>query len=463
MISSGQFTKRLILLVGDLLALQIALFLTIVIRFGGIDLDRWRVNWPAFTLVSLAWIVGFYVAGLYELTLIREPLKLFRTYLEGMIANLAVALAFFYLVPIFGLAPRAILFLFFAMSLLVGYFWRLAASRFIQSAFSKQRLLFVGPAEELRKVDELVRDSSLGVEVVAAIATSGETYKHHDVKWLPGIRSFSQALKDENIQTVVLGVKPDEIPELRDELYRALFTPLVVLDRAEIEEAATGRIPLTYVTQTWFLHHLKENEKAWFESLKRIADVTIALPVGAVTLVMLPFVALITKLTSPGPIFIRQTRVGRGGKPFTLVKFRSMKVQSAGGMSEPNGPQFTSDAKTDPRIFPFGRFMRRLRIDEFPQVWNVIIGDLSFVGPRPERPEFVEPLLERMPYYGLRHLTRPGVTGWAQVQFLTPTASLEDNLKKLQYDLYYIKNRSLLLDTLILLKTIGVMLRRQGT
>ena len=107
--------------------------------------------------------------------------------------------------------------------------------------------------------------------------------------------------------------------------------------------------------------------------------------------------------------------------------------------------------------------MRRLRIDELPQVWNVLRGDLSFVGPRPERPEFVAPLVERMPYYPLRHLTRPGLTGWAQVQYLTPIASIEDNLTKLQYDLYYIKNRSLLLDLAILLKTVGIVLRRQGT
>ncbi len=458
MIQSGQSAKRWILLVGDLAALQIALFLTIVIRFGGFDQERWRVNWLAFTLVSLAWVIGFYVAGLYELSLIREPLKLFRTYLEGMMANLAIALAFFYLIPIFGLAPRAILFLFFAMSLLVGYFWRLAANRFIQSQFSRQRLLFVGPAEELRRVDELVRESSLGIEVAAAIATSGDAYKHNDVKWLPGIGSFSEALKNEHISTVVLGVKPDTIPELKEELYRSLFTPVDILDRAEIEEAATGRIPLSYVSETWFLHHLKENEKAWFEALKRIVDILIAIPFGLLTLVMYPFVALITKITSPGPTLYSQIRVGLGGKHFRIWKFRTMIVDS-----EKHGAQFTSNAKTDPRLFAFGRFMRRTRIDEFPQIWNVLVGNLSFVGPRPERPEFVEPLLERMPYYGLRHLTRPGLTGWAQVKFLTPNASIDDNLKKLQYDLYYIKNRSLLLDALILLKTVGVVLRRQGT
>jgi len=276
--------------------------------------------------------------------------------------------------------------------------------------------------------------------------------------WLPGLHAFVDALKEHQITTVVLGLRPDEMPELKTVLYQSLFTPVDILDRAEIEEIATGRIPLSYVSETWFLHHLKESEKAWFESVKRGADILLAIPAGLVTIVLFPFVALGIKLASPGPTLYSQTRVGKNGKLFRIWKFRSMNTDA-----EKGGAQFTADAKTDPRLFPFGRFMRRTRIDELPQVWNVLMGDLSFIGPRPERPEFVNPLLERMPYYGLRHLTRPGLTGWAQVRFLTPNTSVEDNLKKLQYDLYYIKNRSLLLDALILLKTVGVVLRRQGT
>ncbi|HVM90433.1 MAG TPA: exopolysaccharide biosynthesis polyprenyl glycosylphosphotransferase [Verrucomicrobiae bacterium] len=458
MIRIGQLSKRIIILLGDFLALQLALLLTVIVRYGGFDAAQYQLNLPAFTVVSLAWIVGFYIAGLYELSLLREPLRLFRTYLEGMIANLAVALAFFYLLPFVGLAPRTILFLFFAISLLLGYGWRITVSNLIQAKFSRLRILFVGPAEELRKVDEMLAESQLGGDVVAAIATSGEPYRHHDIVWLPGIHAFTDALKEHAITTVVLGVRPDDFPELKTALYRSLFTPVDIMDRAEIEEVATGRIPLSYVSETWFLHHLRENEKEWFESAKRVTDVILGIPVALVTAILYPFVALGTKLSSPGPVLYSQMRVGKDGKPFRIWKFRTMRVDA-----EKNGAQFTSDAKTDPRLFGFGRFMRRTRIDELPQVWNVLMGDLSFIGPRPERPEFVNPLLERMPYYGLRHLTRPGLTGWAQVRFLTPNATIEDNLKKLQYDLYYIKNRSLLLDALILLKTIGVVLRRQGT
>ncbi len=455
--TTGQTAKRLLLIVGDLAAFQLALLLTLIIRYGEFDPVRWGINAPAFTFVSLLWVVGFYVAGLYELYLVREPLKLFRTFLEGMIANLAIALAVFYLLP-FGLAPRAILLLMFASSLLIGYSWRLIAARFLQTGFTRTRMLYVGPAEELRKIDEMLRENPMGIEVIAAIATSGESYRHNEVKWLSGIQALTQALKENNISTIVLGVKPDDIPELKEALYKSLFAGVNILDRAEIEEAATGRIPLSFVSEAWFLHNLRESEKAWFEAVKRIIDIALSLPIGLITLVLFPFVALITKLTSPGPVLYSHMRVGKGGKLFRIWKFRSMATDA-----EKHGAQFTANAKTDPRLFAFGRFMRRARIDELPQVWNVLKGDLSFIGPRPERPEFVEPLIERMPYYALRHLTRPGLSGWAQVKFLTPNASIDDNLKKLQYDLYYIKNRSLILDALIALKTIGVMIRRQGT
>lgn len=463
MIQAGQYLKRLSLIAGDLIVFQVALVITVTIRHGGYDPVQWSLNaWPFFWL-SLLWVVAFFIVGLYDLTPSQEPIRLLRTYLEGMIVNLGIALGFFYLIPFWGIAPRTILFLQFSVALLLGYFWRLCFGKLVLGKIAPGRVAYIGPAEDVRDVDALLRSSTLGYQLAFALPTSGVPYRHAEIKWLPDFQSLDLALSGEKIGALVVGARPDEYPELKAALYRALSTSVAILDRAEIEEAATGRIPLTHVSETWFLQHLNESEKAWYETVKRFADLLLAIPVGLVTLALLPFVFILTKLSSPGPVFIRQQRVGRGGKPFTLIKFRTMHATSAGGLSEPNGPQFTSNAKTDPRLFPWGKFMRRSRIDELPQVWNVLRGELSFIGPRPERPEFVQPLVERMPFYALRHLTRPGLTGWAQVKFLTPNASIEDNLKKLQYDLYYIKHRSPILDFVIILRTIGVMLRRQGT
>lgn len=164
--------------------------------------------------------------------------------------------------------------------------------------------------------------------------------------------------------------------------------------------------------------------------------------------------------TSSGSIFFIQERVGRHGKKFKMIKFRTMHHPVGQDSAEAEGAQFAT--KNDPRITTVGKWLRKLRIDELPQVWNVLKGDMSFIGPRPERPEFVEQLTERMPYYALRHLTRPGLTGWAQVRYRY-ASTLDDNLIKLQYDLFYVKNRSIILDAAILLKTINTVLRSQGT
>jgi lipopolysaccharide/colanic/teichoic acid biosynthesis glycosyltransferase len=262
-------------------------------------------------------------------------------------------------------------------------------------------------------------------------------------------------ITEERIDGVVVGRGVDEVPGVRDALYRTLFSAITLIDWRELEEAVTGRVPVAYVDKAWFLEHLRESEKSWFESAKRVGDVALAIPFGILTIILTPFVMAGIALTSPGPILIRQTRIGKYGKPFQLIKFRSM-VRDA----EAKGAQFTTSH--DPRITPFGRFLRAARIDELPQVWNVILGEMSFVGPRPERPEFTAQLTERMPYYALRHLTRPGLTGWAQAQYKY-ASSLDENLVKLQYDLYYVKHRSTILDAAILLKTIGIVLRRQGT
>jgi len=455
----GLRIKRLILVVGDFVVFETAVVLTLLVRYGTVTWDIWNAHAVPFTILSVLWLMTFYIAGLYDFTISRDGLRLLRTFLEGMIANLGIAFALFYLIPIFGIAPRTNLLLDFALVLLLGYAWRLVYNRLLAPSLFRNRVLFVGNPDDAARVHELLSRSAFGFELVAVAETApGTRFDDGAVTWHVSIDVINSLLTEKNISTIVLGHKPDDIPGLRDALYQTLFTPVAILDRTSLEELLTGRVPLEHVSQTWFLEHLRESEKAWYEATKRVLDVVCAIPIGLVTLVVFPFAALAIKLSSPGPILYSQIRVGKYGKPFRIWKLRTMRTDA-----EKNGPQFTADAKTDPRLFTAGRILRQLRIDELPQIWNVVRGDMSFIGPRPERPEFVEQLTQQMPFYALRHLTRPGLTGWAQVRFLTPTASLEDNLKKLQYDLFYIKHRSLLLDAAIGLKTIGIILRRQGT
>jgi exopolysaccharide biosynthesis polyprenyl glycosylphosphotransferase len=451
--------KQLLLLAGDYAIFELALILTLFLRYGTLAIDVWEAHLVPFSIVSFLWLVSFYIVGLYELSLTRDSFRFFRTYLEGMIVNLAIAIGFFYLVPIFGIAPRTNLLLYFACALLLGYAWRLLFNRTIAPALFRNQVLFIGHANDASRIHDLLQSSGAGFELVAVAETApGTRFDTGEITWHVDLAGVDQIIRERSVHTIVLGHRPDDVPGLRDALYKTLFTPVALIDRASLEEAVTGRVPLEYVSQTWFLENLREHEKAWYESAKRFFDLVLAIPFGIVTLILFPFVALAIKLSSPGPVLYSQVRVGKYGKPFRIWKFRTMHVDA-----EKHGPQFTADAKTDPRLFTVGRILRQLRVDELPQIWNVFKGDLSLIGPRPERPEFVDPLTVRMPFYTLRHLTRPGLTGWAQVRFLTPNATIEDNLTKLQYDLYYIKHRSLLLDLAILLKTVGIVIKRQGT
>ena len=175
----------------------------------------------------------------------------------------------------------------------------------------------------------------------------------------------------------------------------------------------------------------------------------LAAPIAAV-------VAIFVKMTSPGPVFYHQSRVGQKGRVFTVHKFRSMRQDAEAG----TGPVWAAKAG-DPRVTPIGGILRRARLDELPQLWNVLKGDMSVVGPRPERPEFVAQLTKEIPFYGQRHIVRPGLTGWAQVRY-TYGASTEDALQKLQYDLFYIKNLSIALDVFIMAETIKTVVLRRG-
>jgi len=188
--------------------------------------------------------------------------------------------------------------------------------------------------------------------------------------------------------------------------------------------------------------------------IKRAVDIVGALALITASFPIMLLSAIATKIVSPGPVLFSQTRVGTNGAHFTIYKFRTMHLHA-----EKSGAQWAS--KEDNRLIPLGSFFRKTRIDELPQCWNILKGEMSIVGPRPERPEFTETLTKDIPYYDLRHVVKPGLTGWAQVSY-PYGASTEDALKKLQYDLYYIKNYSLLLDLNILLRTVLVTLRRSG-
>ncbi len=242
--------------------------------------------------------------------------------------------------------------------------------------------------------------------------------------------------------------------EKKKEVIEKITKGFTVMSIASLVELEGGLIPLPYIKD---FYHISDftSTKYFTDGLKVIMDYLFT-PI--IFLILFPisfFVALLHKIESPGPIFYKQLRSGKHGKPFYLIKFRTM-IKDA----ERSGQKFSS--KNDPRVTKIGRIMRKLRLDEVPQLINIMKGEMSLVGPRPERPEFIEEFSKKILYYKLRLEIKPGLTGWAQVHYKYTGPDLEEQIRKLEYDLYYLKNRSILLDIIILLKTVGVVLKAEG-
>jgi sugar transferase (PEP-CTERM system associated) len=224
---------------------------------------------------------------------------------------------------------------------------------------------------------------------------------------------------------------------------------------ASVYEELTGKIAVENLRPSWLIFSAGFKKSRLVQSAKRLMDITAALIGLVLAAPLMAMVALAVQWTSPGTVLYRQKRVGQHGRVFTVLKFRSMHQDA----EATTGAVWAT--QNDNRVTPIGRFLRRSRLDEMPQLVNVLSGDMSLVGPRPERPEFVQQLTQEIPFYGQRHIIRPGLTGWAQVRY-TYGSTVEDALEKLQYDLFYIKNLSIPLDLFIIFSTVKTVLLRRG-
>jgi exopolysaccharide biosynthesis polyprenyl glycosylphosphotransferase len=259
------------------------------------------------------------------------------------------------------------------------------------------------------------------------------------------------------LDQVVLA-NPTQTPQLLQTLSLLHEQGVQITPMFALYQDLTGRVPVSHLGNDWYVAlpaHVKNNSRTYM-GVKRAWDFGMALFALALTAPLIPLIALAIKLDSPGPAFFKQMRVGKGGKVFKIVKFRTMRHNAEAN----TGAVWATNR--DPRITRIGRFLRKSRLDEIPQLWNVVVGDMSFVGPRPERPEFDEELEREIPFYRARRAVRPGLTGWAQVSHGYGNTML-DALRKVEYDLYYIKNESLYLDLMILLRTVAVVLKLGGT
>ncbi len=445
--------KQIILLLGDLFLLFASLYITLYLRFSQAYINaNWQLHFYPFVIIYLIWVAVFYSQNLYNLNFLKNNLVLFRTLLESFAINVFIASFFFYLTPIFGIAPKTTLFMDAAIAAFLIIIWRAAYNLITAKYIFKTRIAFLGYSKEVRElITAFKNEPQLGYEVVCVVAD--EKIPDLDIKQ-PAMEEMIQNAKALGVNTIAVhhGKNIDETANAK--LYQLIFSNITFINLLKLYEQVTGKLPIENLTQGWFLDNLQEAEKKIYDRGKIATDYILAGILGVVFVAIFPIVA-IGELASDGwPIFYTQKRVGKNGRIFKIYKFRTM-VKNA----EAGAPQFAGE--NDSRITRFGKFLRRTRIDELPQILNVLLGEMSFIGPRPERPEFVAEFTEKAPFYPLRNLVQPGLTGWAQINY--PYAgNAEQNLKKLQYDIFYIKNRSFLLDATIILKTINTILRFRG-
>jgi len=375
-------------------------------------------------------------------------------------ASLVLYLVIYFLAPL-GLLPRLVVLYFVVATAAFELAWRTVYIRVFVSTYFQRRALVVGAGWAGQAIIRALSEFQAWHYTVVGLIDDDPAKQGQVIEGVPVFGGYDRLLAAahaEQVSELILAING----EVRGELFQALLdcqahgVPIVRVLR--LYEQITGRVPIERLEADWLVTSFMERVRldTVFLFTRRLLDLAGALLGLLPLLLVLPWVALLIRLESPGPIFYRQVRAGLGGRPFRLLKFRTMIAGAeADGLARWASP-------SDARVTRVGRFLRRTRLDELPQVWNVLRGDMSLVGPRPERPELIAVLEREIPFYRARLLVRPGLTGWAQVNY-GYGRSVEDARVKLEYDLYYIKHQSLWLEAIILLRTVAVVLGMQGS
>ena len=428
--------KPLLAAFGDIAILYGALILTLLIRYGTADYaESFSVHLEPFSIIFIVWLLVFYLSDLYSNKFFKFNLAAAQVFFIAIIINLVLSIVAFYAFEsFFQLTPKTNLLIFGIIFGIFDCLWRLFLSRLFISGGWRKQILIIGNSPSIAAVAEYLKNNP-------------QTGYHLNF-WL------KENLKEEKFSELVNSIIKNKIDLViadthikKDSasaklIYKLLPLEIQIMDFADFYQSIFQKVPLEELEESWFIESITTS-RHFYDTFKRIIDAILTIILIIIFLPIIFLAALLIKMTSAGPAIYKQKRIGKNNKPFILYKFRTMK-------NSQKGPLWTD--KNDERLTPIGRILRYTHLDELPQLYNILKGDISFIGPRPERSELVE-LYQKLPFYEIRHIIKPGLTGWAQVNY-RPSASIKEAYEKLQYDIYYIKNRSLILDFLILLKTI---------
>jgi lipopolysaccharide/colanic/teichoic acid biosynthesis glycosyltransferase len=441
-----------VLLVGDIVIFIFALWLTLTLRYLTFPTPGlFRQHLVPFSFLFIVWILVFFIAGLYG-----RHSRLFRRKLMGTIlytqaVNIMIAALFFFLIPAFGIAPKTQLLLYLVVSFPLIIAWRVFLFPRLHTFRRLKGVLIASGLDGAALAHEVANDSrfpfAFDYVVDTAVAPS------HEV-----IQQACRVAEKDDVSFLVVDFFDPATSAVLPIMYDAAFHKqrFALVDVIDLYQEMFDRVPLSLIRYEWVLRHVSAGRM--YDAVKRIFDTVVGLIMGIISLVVYPFVALAIRLDDGGGVFITQERVGRYQKPIHIIKFRTMSGNDNG--------VYDVTGKTTLKVTRVGKWLRLLRIDELPQLWNVVSGELSLVGPRPELPALAAQYSARIPYYNARYLVNPGLTGWAQIRHDRDPhhgADITETKTKLSYDLYYLKRRSLLLDLFIMMQTVRIVFTARGT
>lgn len=446
-------SRTVALILGEAVIVCASFIVAAMIRLGpdaSLVLDYENGIYKVLAIAAVA-LLCFYYFDLYDAERVPAGGETFFRLLVvlGVIAFLLAGIGFFF--PTFLLGNDIFLLGLFILTLSLMA-WRWAFLWLISRPFLRERVYVMGSGERARRlVDALRARPDLGLEVVGwagAVGNGSLTREQLSEQLL--------ALREKNaVDHIIVAMSDGRGKMPVRELLDMRLSGIKVDDATGLLEKISGKIEVHELNPSWLLFSdgFRLNNSLLFA--RRAVSFLLALMGLIISLPLLPLIAVAVKLSSPGPVFYRQKRVGLRGHVFNCCKFRTMKANAEAD----TGATWATD--DDPRITRVGKLLRKVRLDEIPQMWNVLKGEMGFIGPRPERPEFVSKLSDQIPYYNLRHIIRPGITGWAQIRYKYGN-TIEDSRQKLQYDLFYIKNLSIGLDFWVLVQTLKVIILGRG-
>ena len=455
----GERTRELMLLIlGDIFFFIVALWLTLFVRYLSFpSFELFTNHLGPFLILSAVWLFVFYIAGLYDKQTVLFKSLMFSRILNTQIVNGMLAALLFFIIP-FGIAPKTNLVIYLFISVAIFTWWRMYLYNYISPKIMHRAIILANGDEAVELVDEINNNDRYNYSFLRIIdektATKSEGFE----------TKLLQLIDRDKIGIIVANPNDKYISGVLPKLFDLSFLrfKLTFLDFYKVYEDTFDRVPLSALSYEWFITNVSQSKSLVYDGVKRVIDIVGSIILGLILIILLPFIYIAMRFEGKGNLFITQERIGQFNRPVIVYKIRTMTQNRSASATWTN-----EDAKEGNTVTRVGEILRKLSIDELPQVWNILKGEMSLIGPRNDIKGLGERLAKEIPYYNIRNFVKPGVTGWAQTHQhymgnnISPQ-SIEETKLRLSYDLYYVKNRSLLLDVDIALRTMKTLLSRFG-